>query len=112
MAESNDVKLMDKNKLLEILEYLNERLEENQLQLEITVYDGSVMTMVYDNRPATKDIDCVFSDINSKLLQNILNTTQYAFNPVSYTHLDVYKRQTVRLPFSLVTTREWGPRAC
>ena len=80
MAESNDVKLMDKNKLLEILEYLNERLEENQLQLEITVYDGSVMTMVYDNRPATKDIDCVFSDINSKLLQNILNTTQYAFN--------------------------------
>ena len=22
------------------------------------------MTMVYDNRPATKDIDCVFSDAN------------------------------------------------
>jgi len=80
MAESNDVKLMDKNKLLKIFEYLNERLEENQLQLDITVYGGSVMTMVYDNRPATKDIDCVFGDINSKLLQNILNTTKYAFN--------------------------------
>ena len=48
MAESNDVKLMDKNKLLKIFEYLNERLEENQLQLDITVYGGSVMAMVYD----------------------------------------------------------------
>ena len=80
MAESHDAGLINKNRLLEIFDYLNERLQENQLQLEITVYGGSVMTMVYDNRPATKDRDCVFGDINSKLLQNILNTTQYAFN--------------------------------
>jgi len=62
MAESNDVKLMDKNKLLKIFEYLNERLEENQLQLDIDSYTGgSVMAMVYDNRPATKDIDwCIW----------------------------------------------------
>ncbi len=80
MAESNNLGFMDKHKLLEIFDYLNERLKENQLQLEITVYGGSVMTMIYDNRPATKDIDCVFSDINSRLLQNILDTTQYAFN--------------------------------
>ncbi|HHY17498.1 MAG TPA: ABC transporter substrate-binding protein [Firmicutes bacterium] len=80
MARSNDAKLIDKRLLLEIFDYLNERLKENQLQLEITVYGGSVMTMVYDNRPATRDIDCVFSDANSKLLQNILKTTQYAFS--------------------------------
>lgn len=76
----NNIGLMDKNKLLEIFEYLNERLRENQLQLEITVYGGSIMTMVYDNRPATKDIDCVFSETNDKLLDNILELTKFAFN--------------------------------
>jgi hypothetical protein len=72
MHTSNDIGLLDREKLLKIFEYLNERLKENQLQLEITVYGGSVMTMVYDNRPATKDIDCVFSKANSKLMEKIL----------------------------------------
>lgn len=76
----NSTGLMDKNKLLEIFDYLNERLKENQLQLEITIYGGSIMTMVYDNRPATKDIDCVFSETNDKLLNNILDLTKFAFN--------------------------------
>lgn len=75
----NDIGLMDKDKLMEIFSYLNERLRENQLQLEITVYGGSVMTMVYDGRPATKDIDCIFSETNLKLLENILNLTKSAF---------------------------------
>jgi hypothetical protein len=72
--------MMDKKKLLQIFDYLNERLKENQLQLEITIYGGSVMTMVYDNRPATKDIDCVFSETNYKLLDNILELTKFTFN--------------------------------
>ncbi len=72
--------LMNKEKLLLIFEYLNERLKENQLQLEITIYGGSIMTMVYDNRPATKDIDCVFSESNNKILNNILDLTKFAFN--------------------------------
>lgn len=80
MAKSNDIGLMDKDKLLKIFDYLNERLKENQLQLEITIYGGSIMTMVYDNRPATKDIDCIFNEINSKLLKNILDLTQFTFN--------------------------------
>lgn len=63
---------MDKNKLLQIFDYLNERLKENQLQLEITIYGGSVMTMVYDNRSATKHIDCVFAETNYKLLNYVL----------------------------------------
>ena len=50
----DDIGLMGKDKLIEIFAYLNERLNENQLQLEMTVYGGSIMTMVYDNRPATK----------------------------------------------------------
>lgn len=76
----NNIGLMDKNKLLQIFDYLNERLKENQLQLEITIYGGSIMTMVYDDRPATKDIDCVFSETNLKLLDSILNLTKFAFN--------------------------------
>ena len=76
----NNIGLLDRKKLLEIFEYLNERLKENQLQLEITIYGGSVMTLVYDNRPATKDIDCVFSETNLKLLDNILELAQFTFN--------------------------------
>ena len=71
--------LFNKDKLLSIFEYLNERLRENQLQLEITVYGGSIMTMVYDNRPATKDIDCVLSDVNHSLLENILQEVKFTF---------------------------------
>lgn len=36
--------------------------------------------MVYDSRPATKDIDCVFSETNIKLLDNILDLTKFTFN--------------------------------
>jgi hypothetical protein len=77
---NNNIGLMNKKKLLQIFDYLNERLKENQLQLEITIYGGSIMTMVYDNRPATRDIDCVFSETNTKLLDNILNLVKFAFN--------------------------------
>lgn len=80
MSKLNDIGLMDKDKLLKIFDYLNERLKENQLQLEITLYGGSIMTMVYDNRPATKDVDCVFSETNSKLLEKILEMTEFTFN--------------------------------
>lgn len=80
MSKSNNMLLMDKDKLLQIFAYLNERLKENQLQLEITIYDWTVMTMVYDNRPATRDIDCVFSDVNQRMLKNILEMTKFTFN--------------------------------
>ncbi|NLP35995.1 MAG: hypothetical protein GX359_12560 [Clostridiales bacterium] len=50
--------------MLEIFDYLNERLKENQLQLEITVYGGSIITMVYDNRPATRDMNFINSLYN------------------------------------------------
>ena len=76
----NNKWLLDKDKLSEIFDYINERLKENQLQLEITIYGGSIMTMVYDNRPATKDIDCVFSKTNLILLDNILELTKFTFN--------------------------------
>ena len=76
----NSIGLLDKNRLLQIFDYLNERLKENQLQLEITIYGGTIMTMGYDHRPATKDIDCVFSETNYKLLNVILNLAKFTFN--------------------------------
>lgn len=72
--------LLDKNKLQQIFDFLNERLKENQLQLELTIYGGSLMTMIYDNRPATKDIDCVFAETDIMLLNNILEHTKSVFN--------------------------------
>lgn len=58
--------------LLEIFDYLNQQLKENAMQLELTIYGGRIMTMVFDNRPAIKDINCVFSLANDKLLKHIL----------------------------------------
>lgn len=55
MDQSNN-KLMDKDRILQIFDYINERLKANQLQLEITIYNETVITMVYDNRPAIKDM--------------------------------------------------------
>ena len=73
-------KLMDKDELLKIFDYLNKQLKENQLVLELTVYGGAIMTLVYDNRPATKDIDCVFNSANENILNNILGLTKFTFN--------------------------------
>ena len=80
MEKFTEIDLLDKNKLLQIFDYLNERLKENRMQLEITIYGGSIMTMVYDSRPATRDIDCVFSETNLQLLAHILEQTRFAFN--------------------------------
>ena len=71
---------MNREKLLQIFDYLNERLKESQLQLEITIYCDSIMTMVYDIRPAIKEIDCVFSETNSMILDNILDMTKFTFD--------------------------------
>jgi len=73
-------KLMDKDALLKIFDYLNKQLKENQLVLELTIYGGAIMTLVYDNRPATKDIDCIFSPANEAILGNILELTKFTFN--------------------------------
>ena len=80
MGKPNNMHLMDRGRLLEIFDFLNTQLRDNQLQLEITIYGGSIMTMVYDNRPATKDIDCIFGNSNLKILNNILDNVKFAFN--------------------------------
>ena len=47
----------------EIRHYLNELDEElrrSNIKGEISIYGGAVMCLVYDARPATKDVDAVF----------------------------------------------------
>ena len=69
-------KLFTKKILLEIFDYLNDLLFDNKLYLELTVYGGSIMTLLYDNRPATKDIDSLFNTVNDELLKNIFKQIQ------------------------------------
>jgi hypothetical protein len=83
-------RLMDREELLDIFDYMNKQLAENQLVLELTVYGGAIMTLVYDNRPATKDIDCVFSSSNEDLLNNIFELTKFTFNlPAKWINEDI-----------------------
>jgi hypothetical protein len=44
----------------------------------LTVYGGSIMTVLYDNRPAIKDIDCMFGETNQKLVLAIASNPSEA----------------------------------
>ncbi len=47
----------------EITKYLNELNDELRLmdiKGEVSLYGGAVMCLVYDARPATKDVDAIF----------------------------------------------------
>lgn len=72
-------KLFTKSLLLEIFDYLNELLADNKLHLEFTVYGGSIMTLLYDNRPATKNIGSLFNSVNEELLMNIFSQIQEVY---------------------------------
>ena len=61
--------LFDRKELFEIFDCLNDKLKENSLIVNITVYGGTMMSLVYDNRPATRDIDYMFNDGDYKLFQ-------------------------------------------
>ena len=76
----NSSPCLNRDKLLEIFDVLNNKLRENQLVLSLTVYGGTVMNFLYDVRPATRDIDCVFSDTDFKLLELILGDIGFMFS--------------------------------
>lgn len=59
-----------KEKFLEIMELLNEKLSENKMELSLNIYGGTVMMVCFDVRPATKDIDALFN--TTPQLDNIL----------------------------------------
>lgn len=59
-----------KELFIEILEVLDEKLQENKLELTLNIYGGTVMMACFDARPATKDIDALFD--TSSIINNIL----------------------------------------
>mgnify|MGYP003276171317 CR=1 FL=1 len=71
---------INRNKLLEIFSVLNTRLKENNLYMELTLYGDSLMSLLYDIRPATKDIDCIFTVTDFKLLDNIIKDIGFLYN--------------------------------
>ena len=67
--------------ILNILKDLNNRLKMNSLTLDLNIYGGAAMCLLYDYRPATSDIDCLFnSEIDLKLLNNIIETMSEIYN--------------------------------
>ena len=77
---NNNVGLINSKLMFLIFEELNKELNLNSLNLELTIYDGAVMTLLTDTRPSTRDIDCIFSIDDVSILNTILETISLKFN--------------------------------
>jgi hypothetical protein len=51
---------VDKERIRRCLERLNEELGRAGVKGELCLYGGAAMSLVYDARPSTKDVDAVF----------------------------------------------------
>lgn len=51
---------MDVNQIKKCLGELDDELQAMNIKGEVCLYGGAVMCLVYDARPATKDVDAVF----------------------------------------------------
>lgn len=51
---------MNRQEITEYIEELNDELRIADVKGEICLYGGAVMCLVYDARPATKDVDAIF----------------------------------------------------
>lgn len=79
--DTNTKRLLNKDLILEIFEMLNSRLKDNSMYLEINIYNDTVMNLLYDIRPATRDIDCIFCyEYSYTILNNILSDIKYIYN--------------------------------
>lgn len=52
--------MLDQKEILRLLKRLNEKLSEGQIQAEIGIVGGAAMSLLFQNRMATKDIDAIF----------------------------------------------------
>ena len=76
----SNFKSLGRDELIEIFNVLNDKLSDNRLSLSLTIYGGTVMNLLYDVRPATRDIDCVFSNTYFKLLDSILKDIAFIYS--------------------------------
>lgn len=65
--------LLNEEKLLAIFEQLNSCLVSSNTKIDIIVYGGAMMALLFNNRPSTSDIDCRFNSdkIDVRVLENI-----------------------------------------
>lgn len=71
---------LSKSKLFEIFEFMNSRLNEEGCYLELYVYGGSVITMIYNDSRTTQDVDSLLKTDDSLILNFILNEVREEFN--------------------------------
>lgn len=61
------MKQLSKEKILRYLKDLDEELRKKSVIGEVLLYGGAVMVLVFDARPATKDVDAVFMPVKTML---------------------------------------------
>lgn len=52
--------MLDRETAARAIQRLSELAKEKQINLQLTVYGGTVMMLAYSTRPGTKDIDAIF----------------------------------------------------
>lgn len=67
------MKLLDKEVLLKVFSYMNGELEKNQIKLDMTMYGGAAMAIMFNSRPSTRDVDCVFNSVDVKHIGTIID---------------------------------------
>ncbi|MGL4949959.1 MAG: DUF6036 family nucleotidyltransferase [Anaeroplasmataceae bacterium] len=73
-------KAIDRTLLYRLFEEINEGLIENGIHLDLCIYGGSLMTLLYSQRISTMDIDCVFNTDDSIVLELILKNIGSKYN--------------------------------
>lgn len=56
----SDARLLDRERLKRAFDLLAARLKRRRVVGEIHVFDGAAMTLAFDDRPATRDVDALF----------------------------------------------------
>lgn len=100
----NKFSSINQNNILSIFDCLNNELSNLNLHLELCVYGGGVMNLLYNNRPATQDIDCLFNINDLSVLNIVLSKVGKKFNLP-----DDWINQEVRGPLSYLLKQDLIP---
>ena len=79
---------------------VNGRFGGSRHEDDNVISDGSVI--------AVADGQCMMIVDQGKIVDFCAEPGEYVFEPVSYTHLDVYKRQPIRLRCPLPSRTRWN----